>query len=111
MIKNGFTFESKVSNVVVSKHVMWYMVPALDVWSCSWTEEDARSFQGEYMRHPIQFGCGSWCFLCSNRISILQEHGITVVALQLGVFQSIVNFPGEALWLKSVEEANNKRYH
>jgi hypothetical protein len=45
-----------------------------------------------------------------NRIDILQAHRITAVAFYLGVFQGIVNFLGEALWLKSTEEASDKLY-
>ena len=39
-----------------------------------------------------------WRFFMPDRIYILQVHIITAVALQLGVFQSIVFFLREALW-------------
>jgi hypothetical protein len=45
-----------------------------------------------------------------NRIYILQAQIITVVAFHLGVFQGIVIFFGGALWLRSIEEANDKFY-
>jgi hypothetical protein len=45
-----------------------------------------------------------------NRICISQAHKIAAVALHLGVFQGIVNFLREALWLKSIEEAYDKVY-
>jgi hypothetical protein len=45
-----------------------------------------------------------------NRIDIPQAHRITVVAFHLGVIHGIVNFLGEVLWLKSIEEANGKPY-
>ena len=51
-----------------------------------------------------------WRFLCPIRIDILQAHIITTVALHFGVFQGIVIFLREALWLKSVEESNDKLY-
>ena len=49
-------------------------------------------------------------FLMPNRIYILQAHRITTVALHLGVFQGIVIFLREALWIKSIEESNDKLY-
>ena len=49
-------------------------------------------------------------FLTLNRIWILQAHKITAVALHLGVFQGIVYFLREALWLTSIEESNEKLY-
>ena len=49
-------------------------------------------------------------FLMLDRIKILQAHKITAVALHLGVFQGIVYFLREALWLKSIEELNDKLY-
>ena len=49
-------------------------------------------------------------FLTLNRIWIPQAHRITAVALHLGVFQGIVYFLREALWLKSIEESNEKLY-
>jgi hypothetical protein len=45
-----------------------------------------------------------------KRIDIMQAHRITVVAFYLGVFQGIVNFLEKALWLKSIEEANDNLY-
>ena len=44
----------------------------------------------------------------ANGICIPQVHRITVVALHLGVFKGIVNILREALWLKSIEESNDK---
>ena len=49
-------------------------------------------------------------FLTLNRIWILQAHRIIDVALHLGVFQGIVYFLREALWIKSIEESNDKLY-
>ena len=49
-------------------------------------------------------------FLMPNRIYIPQAHIITDVALHLGVFQGIVNILREALWIKSIEESNDKLY-
>ena len=49
-------------------------------------------------------------FLTLNRIWIPQVHRITAVALHLGVFQGIVYFLREALWVKSIEESNDKLY-
>ena len=46
-------------------------------------------------------------FLILNRIWIPQAHRITAVALHLGVFQGIVIFLREALWIKSIEESND----
>ena len=43
-------------------------------------------------------------------IWIPQVHRITAVALHLRVFQGIVYFLREALWLKSIEESNDKLY-
>jgi hypothetical protein len=37
-------------------------------------------------------------------------HRITVVALHLGVFQGIVIFLREAVWIKSIEELDDKLY-
>jgi hypothetical protein len=45
-----------------------------------------------------------------NRIYIPQAHRIANVALFLGVFQDIVNFLGKALWIKSIEESNDRLY-
>ena len=49
-------------------------------------------------------------FLTLNRIWIPQVQRITAVALHLGVFQGIVYFLREVLWLKSIEELNDKLY-
>jgi hypothetical protein len=49
-------------------------------------------------------------FLMPNRICIPQAHRITAVELHLGVFQGIINFLREALWLKSIKESNDKLY-
>ena len=49
-------------------------------------------------------------FFMLNRIWISQAHRITVVALHLGVFQDIVIFLREALWIKSIKELNDKLY-
>ena len=49
-------------------------------------------------------------FLTLNRIWIPQVHRITAVAFYLGVFQGIVYFLREALWIKSIEESNDKLY-
>ena len=46
-------------------------------------------------------------FLMPDRIDILQVHRITAVALHLRVFQGIVIFLREALWIKSIEESND----
>jgi hypothetical protein len=48
--------------------------------------------------------------LMLNRIWIPQAHKITAVALHLGAFQGIVDFLREALWIKSIEESNDKLY-
>jgi len=45
-----------------------------------------------------------------NRIWNPQAHRITVIALHLGVFQGIVYFLREAVWLKGIEESNDKLY-
>jgi len=45
-----------------------------------------------------------------KRISIPEAHRITTVALYLGVFQGIILFLREALWIKSIEESNDKVY-
>ena len=45
-----------------------------------------------------------------NRIWIPQAHRITAVALHLGVFQGIVYFLREALWINRIEESNDKLY-
>jgi len=59
-----------------------------------------------------QRNLGQWVlvFLRLNRIWISQAHRITVVALHLRVFQGIVIFLREALWIKSTEESNDKLY-
>ena len=49
-------------------------------------------------------------FLMLNRIWIPQAHKITAVALHLGVFQGIVYYLRKALWLKGIEESNDKLY-
>ena len=49
-------------------------------------------------------------FLTLNRIWIPQAHRITAVALHLGVFQGIIYFLREALWIKSIEESIDKLY-
>ena len=49
-------------------------------------------------------------FLMPKRIDILQAHRITIVALHLGVFQGTIIFLREALWIKSIEESNDKLY-
>ena len=49
-------------------------------------------------------------FLTLNRIWIPQAHRITAIALHLGVFQGIVYFLREALWIKIIEELNDKLY-
>jgi hypothetical protein len=49
-------------------------------------------------------------FLMPNRIYIPQSHRITAVALHLGVFHGIIKLLGEALWIKSIKEANDKLY-
>ena len=49
-------------------------------------------------------------FLMLDRIWIPQAHRINTVALHLGVFQGIVIFLREALWIKSIEESNDKLY-
>jgi hypothetical protein len=43
-------------------------------------------------------------FLMIKRIDISQAYRITIIAFHLGVFQNIVNFLGESLWLKSIEK-------
>ena len=49
-------------------------------------------------------------FLTLNRIWIPQVHRIIAVALHLRVFQGIVIFLREALWIKSIGESNDKLY-
>jgi len=49
-------------------------------------------------------------FLMPKRIDILQAHRITIVALHLRVFQGTIIFLREALWIKSIEESNDKLY-
>ena len=49
-------------------------------------------------------------FLMPNKMLIQQAHRITVVALHLGVFQGVVYFLMEALWIKNIEESNDKFY-
>ena len=49
-------------------------------------------------------------FYMPNRIDIPQAYIITIVALHLGVFQGIVIFLREALWIKSIGESNDKLY-
>ena len=49
-------------------------------------------------------------FLMPDRIYILQAHRNTDVALHLGVFQGIIDFLREALWIKSIKESNDKLY-
>ena len=76
-----------------------------------------RAYYGCYdpLAYPVFYlgGETGWevlAFLTLNRIWIPQAHRITAVALHLGVFQGIVYFLREALWLKSIEESNDKLY-